>query len=306
MTQPRLPLLLSLARRHFPGNSLGAMALQAQFVIAGFRNRGLVAQLLSPPAASALHIIMAKRPKLIGALVWPYQCASFDAAERLRRVVGHYAVIDLLGAPFRFTSDERLVIADLGEVLPGLQLVLDQPEWFLREGGLTLNLFIDSFRAFSVAFSFLQDSDGRLIVTIGGVQGRNRDDMLEVYRELTKLLHGLRPRDFLIEVLRMLCRTLNAAELRAVTEGARHHRHPYFGPAFPTSNNYDEMWEDRGGVRLDKDFFALPVTKDRRDEVTIKPNKRPMYRRRYEFLDELEAAIAARLPELAPSRFVDT
>jgi len=120
---------------------------------------------------------------MIGALLWPYLSASFEAEERLARIVAHYAVIDTLGPPFPFDCDERLVLVDLGEVLPGLRLVLDQPIWFLREGGLVLNLFIDSFRAFSIAFSLRREADGELTAWIGGIQGRNRDDMIAGLQE---------------------------------------------------------------------------------------------------------------------------
>lgn len=298
--------LVPAARRVFPGNAPGNLLQQARFVMTGMREWPLAVQLMEPPAGSALERITRNYPQMIGALCWPYISASFDAGERLRRIIAHYQAIDALGPPFDFGGDERLVLADLGELMPGLRLVLDQPVWFLREGGLTLNLFIDSFRAFSIAFSFRREADGRLTAWIGGIQGRNRDDMLETYRNLTKLIHGLRPRDFLLEAFRMLCRRLEVSELWAVSDAARHHRHPYFRGAVKSSTNYDEIWLDRGGVAVDKDFFQLPLAKERRDEATIKPNKRPMYRRRFELLDALEAEIGERLPTVQPTRFEDS
>lgn len=304
MTQPGLVTLIPLARRFFPGNSPGAIALQVRFLRASLHERQTVAQMLSPVPATALHGIMSERPHLLGALVWPYQCATWAAGERLRRLIGHYAAIDGLAAPLKFSVEDRLVLADLDSAHPGMKLVLDQPEWFLREGGLTLNLFLDSFRAYSVAFSLFR-TDAGLTATIGGIQGRNREDMLDTYRDLTRTLHGLRPRDFLIEALRILCRLLQVTDLHAVSEAARHHRHPYF-KGMPTSQNYDTIWLDRGGVPQGTDFYTLPVAPDRRDLADLKPGKRPMYRRRFDFLDGLEADIALRLPTLRPVRFADS
>ncbi len=305
MTAPGLLTLLPMARRLLPGNSPGALALQARFISTGLRERAAVAQMLAPSPGTSLQRIMAERPHLMGALVWPYQCATWPADERLRRIIGHYHMVDNLAAPFRFSVEERLILAELDSIHPGMMLVLDQPEWFLREGGLTMNLFLDSFRAYSIAFSLFRSGDGRVTATIGGIQGRNRDDMLDTYRDLTRTLHGLRPRDFLIEALRILCRLLQVDHLSAVSEAARHHRHPYF-KGVPTSQNYDTIWQDRGGEPLGRDFYSLPVTPERRDLADLKPGKRPMYRRRFDFLDGLEADIAARLPALRPVRFADS
>ena len=297
--------LVSAARRTFPGNGPSALVQQGRMVLAGLRAASLTHEMLAPKPGAALDRIMRQRPELIGALLWPYLSASFEAEERLARIVAHYAVIDTLGPPFPFDCDERLVLVDLGEVVPGLRLMLDQPIWFLREGGLVLNLFIDSFRAFCIAFSLRREADGQLTAWIGGIQGRNRDDMLETYRTLTKVLHGLRPRDFLLEALKMLLRQIGVTRLYAVSDAARHHRHAYFGGAKTSTQDYDAIWTDRGGVAVGPDFFELPLSSERRDEATIKPNKRSMYRKRFEFLDGVETALATVLPTVRPVRFAD-
>jgi len=306
MAQTGRSALVWAARRTFPGNRPAALVMQGRMVLTGLRTYPLTRQLLEPPPGSALDRIMEERPEFIGALLWPYLSASFDAEERLRRIIAHYEVVDTLGAPFPFDCDERLVLVDLAEVMPGLRLVLDQPIWFLREGGLVLNLFIDSFRAFSIAFSLRHEADDQLTAWIGGLQGRNRDDMLETYRALTKLLHGLRPRDFLLEVLKMLLRQFGVTRLYAVSDAARHHRHAFFGQIKAVLQDYDEIWADRGGVAASADFFELPMSPERRDEATIKPNKRSMYRKRFEFLNGLEARLLAALPDVRPVRFEDS
>ncbi|AZL60500.1 DUF535 domain-containing protein [Tabrizicola piscis] len=306
MTMANLGKLSTLARRYFPGMSPGALSLQARFVLNGLREAPVVTQMMEPATGTSLAQIMSERPQIWGALVWPYQCASWGPGQRLQRIVGHYDAIDTLPEVLRFSIEDRLVLSDLDHLHPGMKLVLDQPEWFLREGGLTLNLFLDSFRAYSVAFSLYRTDTGALVATIGGLQGRNRDDMLDTYRELTRILHGLRPRDFLIEALRILCRVLQVDTLLAVSEAARHHRHPYFRGASPPGQDYDAIWQDRGGVPQDPQFFALPINSPRRDMAEVKPNKRPMYRRRFDFLDGLEADIARDLPSLRPVRFADS
>ncbi len=306
MTLARGAALLAAARRVFPGNGASALVTQGKIVLAGLRAYPAVQQMLSPPPGTALDRIMRQRPEFIGALLWPYLSASFDEGERLRRIIAHYEAVDGLPPQMHFDCDERLVLIDLANVMPGLRLVMDQPIWFMREGGFTLNLFIDSFRAFSIAFSLRREPDGQLSAWIGGIQGRNRDDMLETYRVLTKLLHGLRPRDFLLEALKMLLRQMGVARLFAVSDASRHHRHAYFRGAKQATQNYDEIWADRGGVAVDADFFELPMAPERRDEATIKPNKRSMYRKRFEFLDRLESDFLEALPKVTATRFEDS
>jgi uncharacterized protein len=104
----------------------------------------------------------------------------------------------------------------------------------------------------------------------------------------------------------MLLREIGVARLFAVSDAARHHRHPYFRGIKQATQNYDEIWADRGGVAVDADFFELPLSPERRDEATIKPNKRSMYRKRFEFLDALEAGLLDALPKATPTRFEDS
>ena len=299
-------VLLRAASAAFPGVSPGTLKLKARMLGRGLGMRRVLEPILAAPSGTALHRILAERPQMLGVLVWPYQSADWSAEQRLDRIAQHYAEIDALGRPFDFSVEERLVLADLGELRPGLALVLDQPGWFMREGGLTLNLFVDHFRAFSIAFSLFRDADGRRAVLIGGLQGRNTDGALDLYRALTKDLHGLRPRDVLLDVLRMLCRAIGVERILAVSDAARHHNHRFFGGSAKLTQDYDLVWEDRDGVRLDALTYELPLDPPRRDLADIKPNKRSMYRRRYTFLDQLEAQLLRDLPGLAPVRFADS
>lgn len=297
--------LNEVARTCFPGLTPGALRLRGRLILAGLRNPDRTAPFLNPAPGSALERVLQGRPELPGILVWPYQSAHWEAAARLDRMAAHYAETDRIGAPLIFEADEKLVVTDLGAYHPGLRLVVDQPRWFMREGGLVLNMFVDDFRAFSLAFSLGRSADGRLQAVIGGLQGRNAEDALALYRDLTKALAGLRPRDFLIEAFRMLCRSWEVQEILAVTQAARHHQHPYFGEKDLTPD-YDAIWEDRGGTPLDASFYSLPVDPGTRDLATVKPKKRSLYRRRFAFLDMLEDRLAGDLAAATPTRFTDT
>lgn len=300
---------LSLLKRAMPaivpGRGLGAARWRLRVLAAALAHRRQLAGLAGTDSPALRRILQERPASAVGVLIWPYLCASWDVSRRLDRLVGHYRIVDRLGPPFPFPVSERLVLLDLSDIHPGLRIVMDQPQWFIREGGLTLNLFVDDFRAYSLAFSLAEHPGGGIDCLIGSIQGRNSDEALALYRDLTKAAHGLRPRDLLIEICRILCRHWGVRRLLGVRDSQRHHRHGFFGGKTIAPQDYDAIWQDRGGVAEDDCFFRLPLAPDRRDEDGIKPNKRSLYRRRYGFLDRLEAELPGKLADARPVVFAD-
>ena len=232
--------------------------------------------------------LVERRPETVGAVIGPYQCIGWDVRTRLARIRDHYSAIETIGGPINFPLDGRLLLLDLKEIRESLQVILDQPKWFMREGQLAINLFLRDTRLYSLAFS-LSYQRGGLTAFVGAIQGRDIDGILEEYRLLTKAAHGTRPRDLLIEVFRMLCGMLGVSDIFAVSDAYRNHRSRYFGKAPKKfSVNYDEVWEDRGGVRVHPMFYRLDVDGQQRDIGTIPAKKRSMYRRRYDLLSLLK------------------
>ena len=297
--------LLRTAEICFPGYRPGVLATRARLVLEGHRNRALTERFLAPKPNSALARIMTDRPEVLGALVWPYQCASWPVSTRLTRLLAHYDMIDTLDVPFGFGTHEKIRLLDMADTREGLRLILDQPRWFMREGGLVLNLFQGDFRAYSLAFSLHPAPDGGLEAVIGGLQGRNRDGALDLYRDMTKSFMGIRPRDFMIDLLRILCRYIGVQRILAVSQAHRHHQHPYFSKADLTPD-YDLIWQDRDGVQVGPDFFELARDPGHRDLETVKPKKRSLYRKRRRFLEDTETAICDNLPMAPVLAFVDT
>jgi uncharacterized protein len=239
-----------------------------------------------------------ERPETIGVLIWPYQCASWDTKMRLGRLRAHCDCVAKLAAPFNIGPNERMVLADLSFIREGLRVVIDQPIWFLREGNLVINFFVDRVRMYSLAFS-LHEDEGALTATIGSIQGRDLEDAAGEYRSLTKQAHGMRPRDFLFEVFCMVCSYLAIERVYAVTNEDRHHAHPYFGNRVQKETaDYNAIWEERGGIRKDNSFYLLNVTERRRNLEDVPQKKRGMYRKRYEMLDLVRKSLLEGLEQL--------
>ena len=173
-----------------------------------------------------------------------------------------------------------------------MRLVLDKAIWFLREGEIVLNLFINDQRFYSIAFTLGTDA-GQPIILVGALQGSNSEVAQEVYRDITHALHGMRPRDLLMVALKLLCRELGIQRIWAVSSDNRQHNSPYFGDSHKDKVlvAYNEVWLEHGGIALDNGFFEIPAVVKYRDMSEIPSRKRATYRRRYEMLDKLELDI---------------
>ncbi len=282
------------------GLSPRALKHRLGFVREAARVRSALAPLRAPAPGSALQRALAERPELLGAVVWPYVCAGWDAEARLRHLAAHFQAVGR-AAVLQVPAGGAVELLDLSDVSPGLRVVLDQPKWFMREGPLVLNLFEGELRLYSLAFSLAGTPP---VAYVGALQGVATEGVLERYRELTKALHGLRPRDVLIELFRMLSRALGVTRILAVADAARVHRSAYFGgaKAAQLQVDYDAIWADRGGVPHDPQFFTLPLHAPAKSLDEVPSKKRAMYRRRHELLAALEQRLAAAcaLPGGAP------
>jgi uncharacterized protein VirK/YbjX len=280
---------------------LRRLRARVSFVLKAWSAQDLLRPFVAPPSGGSLQRAFQQRPEIVGAIVWPYMCSTWSSKERIQRIDEHFRLIDSMGGALDFPIDQSFELIDLGDVQESLRVVLDRPQWFMREGQLVLNLFMADVRIYSIAFSFAFEGE-RTVAFVGAIQGGNADGAMADYKDLTKTLHGMRPRDFLVELLRSFCRTLGVWRIYAVADASRQHRSSYFGKAKSDtlSLNYDEIWSERGGIRHDADFFMLGPEAPLKSLEEIPSKKRSMYRKRYELLDSLHARIATACAGIRP------
>jgi uncharacterized protein len=285
--------LAAIVRAMAPGTGLSARINAWRFRRAARRHATALAPLLSADPATSTGQAVDARPELLSFVRAPYLCAGWSPDERLTRLTTHLATLD------RFPPlDFPLALPMIGD---SYHVVIDKPMWFHREGVLTINLFDGDWRLFSLVFA-LEPVEGGLRALIGGIQGRNFDDALDRYRDLTKAANGLRPRDLLIELFRLVGAQLGVTEILAIADKGRQNRHPYFGKDVMRTLplDYDAIWQDRGGAPASEWFYRLPLTGDRRSDADIPAKKRSMYRQRYAVLDAIEAALKVAWVTMTP------
>jgi uncharacterized protein VirK/YbjX len=277
-----------------PGYSLRALKNKLKLMILMGKNRTAL-RLFLGRMSSALG--SAGFEKLggdcVGVVHWPYISKSWSPQDKLEVLASHYEVVTK-SCPklLLFARNESLVLSDLSAFAEGCSLVLDRPIWFMREGELVLNLFQGDLRIASIAFT-LSRTGGHTVMFIGAVQGIHKgvdsERSLSIYRELTKSFEGLRPRSFLIEVIKFIASHIGVTKIYAVGDECRHHRHPYFGAhkAQELAANYDVIWLEHGAIPSEReDFFEIPMALSNKALESIPSKKRAMYRRRYELLND--------------------
>jgi uncharacterized protein VirK/YbjX len=241
-----------------------------------------------------LHVALQRFPQMHGAVYWPYIHNAWPMRRRLEVIDQHYRLLEGRAAILAYAVQQEIHVAALENEYAGLRLVLDKAAWFLREGEVVLNLFVADRRIYSVAFSLAIEA-GMPVVLVGAIQGANVEGISEVYKELTRATHGMRPRDLLITTLQMLCQHIGIGRLFCISNDCREHNSQYFGDSHRKKlrADYNEIWIEHGGVALDTGFFEIPVQVKYRQMQEIPSRKRAVYRRRYEMFGRLEAAIAA-------------
>jgi uncharacterized protein len=227
-------------------------------------------------------------PLMSGAIYWPYINYTWTMQQKLAVIDQHFRMLDGPAKILAHATFEEVDLVRLEEEYAGMRLVLDKAEWFLREGEIVLNLFINDQRFYSIAFTLGMEG-GEPVALVGALQGSNSELAPEVYREITHALHGMRPRDFLMVALKLLCREIGVRKIWAVSGDFRQHNSPYFGGGHKSKVlvSYNEVWVEHGGAVLDNGFFEIPATVRHKDMSEIPTRKRAAYRRRYEMLDKL-------------------
>ncbi|HEY3301460.1 MAG TPA: DUF535 family protein [Methylophilaceae bacterium] len=291
--------ITSAAKKLYPVDgvnfkSLKSLIFRARFLRRAKQQQPLLDEFVTSLEALGYAHILEQYPYMLGLVEWPYIHNKWTVQQRVHSILGHYELLHTKPKFLDVSDAQAKVIVDLSEYSEGASIVVDRAKWFAREGEVVLNLFKGDKRVKSIAFS-LGQVNNELVIYVGAIQGIHADDdTLGLFKSLTKEFEGLRPRSLVIEMLRNIAEKVGAKRIWAISDENRHHRHPYFADThkFDLKSQYDSIWLDHGGVKLDNGFFEIPVAKHRKEITEVSSNKRAMYRRRYTMLENLEQAFS--------------
>jgi uncharacterized protein VirK/YbjX len=232
------------------------------------------------------------RPRLLYKIYRPYLSQTLDCRSRLAVLQDHYRFV------FRQGMGSLVVQAARGAVVLGgisgksglpyhLQLRAIEP--LEREGELVLQLMQGEQLVYSAAFTFFNSERG-MVLGIGCMQGPQGEHGLQAIKDATRELHGLRPKNLMVRLLRQLGHEYGCTELRLVGNINR----TVSGTAVRQGKvhaDYDSLWQELdaqprsdGDYRLACEALAAP------DMAAIPSKKRSEVRKRHETLEQLIAA----------------
>lgn len=259
-------------------------------------------------ASPSLLPFVQKVPSLLEKLHRPYLHRHKSVQQRLDVLRAHYG---WLAAPERTALraallqppiESAVLLANWQIEAHALRLVLGVDQVFNREGELVISLLDqDNRRIGSIAL--VRGTDDTL--WIGSLQGLIGDDARERYRELTRALHGLRPKNLLLIAAQALARASGARALIGIGNAAHVYNAPRYRNLQRVQADYDEFWRECEGIEQGDGTFRLPMRYVIPPREELPTKKRAMYERRRSLLADIQSQIATTLAPLGLSEPLD-
>jgi uncharacterized protein VirK/YbjX len=241
-------------------------------------------------------------PRLILKIYRPYLSKTLSCQQRLDVLIAHYRFVFAqgLGRLVSLAAREPVSLASVcGKSGRRYQIALRAVGILEREGELVLQLSDAEGVIYSAAFSFFFHGTVPAI-GIGCIQGPRGDDGLERIREATRDLHGLRPKNLLVRLVRQLGYEYGCDQLILVGNGNRTVPSVRDGRVFA---DYDALWQELGAEACPNGDFSLGCeTLAALDLEAVASKKRSEARKRHALLEEMIAAVRASMaaPRLLP------
>ncbi|MET0322237.1 MAG: VirK/YbjX family protein [Duganella sp.] len=244
--------------------------------------------------------LVADHPRMVYKIFRPYFSNALGYAERVALLTEHYRFIlrQGLGPLTALASKDKVVLARAtgkGGLPYHIQLCAVEP--MEREGELVLQLVQgagpDELIVYHCAFSFHQGERG-MVLGIGCMQGPRGEHGLQVIKDATRELHGLRPKSMMVKLLGQIGHALGCVELRLVGNANRTVcRSVRQGKVHA---DYDALWLELDATpRADGDYRLPCEPLAEPDLAAIASKKRSEARKRHDTLAGLADAIAASL-----------
>jgi uncharacterized protein VirK/YbjX len=236
-------------------------------------------------------------PRFLYKIYRPYLTNTLGMEARLLALTSHYQFVFQrgLGPVVAQASHAGLTLAACeGKSGQRYQVRLRAVGGKLeREGDLSLQLCQGDKLLYSVAFTFAWRFES-MAVSIGCIQGAKTEGTLEAIREATRDLHGARPKQLLVTLVRELGHAFGCRRLYLVSNANRVvHSAMREGRV---RADYDQLWQELGAqLQPDGDYVLPCAPLAPLDLDSIPSKKRSEARKRHELVATLAADVTAQL-----------
>jgi uncharacterized protein VirK/YbjX len=247
-----------------------------------------------------LRTLAEREPRMHYQIYQPYLSGHLGVGARAIAMAAHYRLLHELGwgRMALMSSTSPIVAARLaGKSSAEFEILLSTAHVNEREGEQALQLAIDGRVIYTASFSFGLDG-GRRQLTIGSLQGLRAADGEDCMRLATRELHGTRPSNFMLTLLRDLAAVIGCSDVILVSNRNRivvnHRRRKRI------TFDYDAIAGELGGaLNAHRNFLLAPRVADSLDEREIPSPKRAAYRRRTALIASARNQILQLAAELA-------
>ena len=263
-----------------------------KFLVRAWTQPRLTRAWLARLAQADLAPLWMARPRLATKLQRPYVHCEWRVPERFAALMGHYDIL-----PRIFSSDVRQAIycgegiglSRLANPTSGRQLDvrLFYHDQFEKEGELTLSIgeVATGLRLAGLTFCLAQPAHQRTMI-IGGLQASRHPQTQVLIHDVTKEMHGLRPKALALWCLQQLAACWQVGRIEAVDDA--HHVWRHWSKRIDIAASYDEFWSESDGRRLPGGGWELPLQLKQRTRAELKPTRRKAHERRYAMLAALQ------------------
>ncbi|WP_318497809.1 VirK/YbjX family protein [Photobacterium leiognathi] len=265
----------------------------ARFIAWCYLNRTHLQSLLNTFSTPELKSILVLHPHIIKKPFKPYICVNWKKKQRINSVTQHFSFMSDL-----FSNNLPLIYRDEGYCLLEIQdrdeekyqLILNRGQ--NREGALGLQLINSkNQRIYTITMNLCPENYGSMY--IGSIQGPNNDieNRSDIIKSLTKGCHGLRPKALILEFAIMLAHSLKLQNIYGISNKSHMYQSwRYIGrKRNAVTFDYDSHWQEYGAIKSsNKDFYNIPLEVPKKDLESLNRNKRKLYKKRYQWLEDLE------------------
>lgn len=286
--QGTLGRLREIGTTLFPDRGWKSALRRLSFMLLALPRLGRIGRWLRCSDNPLLCEEMRSSPLVFHAIHRPYVNRKWRLGERLEAIEQHYHALLGRGAFLNIAASQYFDLLQFGPGYLNLRVVVDRPKWMRGEGEVAISLFHRDHRVYSAMFLIAGEPPDRLVV--GAFQGWNHPEARDTYVALTHALHGMRPRDFLLNILKLVAAALGCREIWGVADACHRSEHALVR-AGAKKFGYDEVWKEHGGELNRQGFFVIPAELKLRAPGEIPARKRAQYRRRYALLAEISQSI---------------
>ena len=232
-------------------------------------------------------------------IIRPYVARSWSNERKLKALTDNYTFWQATLAPevFRALFSANGVTLCIFTTQDGdtFELHLTYDSKFNKEGEITLELISSNHccRISALAFHVGKERTGKHAIVIGSLQGLAAGNDKEIIKAVSKIMHGLRPKALLFQVVQEIARYCRVDCIRGISNQEHNSRHISYAlnRTRRPRLTYNEFWQEMGGTLSADGFFDLPPRPQMREACQVKSNKRALYRQRYALLEQLQVGI---------------